>query len=94
MTTARSDISRRKRIAPRPVGLLIAAACVALAAAPAAAQQSSADCDRACLDGIMTAYLAALAARDPNAVPWAAKVRRTENAAEIASVDSLWKTGG
>lgn len=98
MITAHSETVTARRFARlRATARLgaVAAFCAALASAPAAfAQSSPARCDRACLDRVMATYLSALAARDSAAVPWAAQVRRTENGAEVASLDSLWKTGG
>lgn len=49
-------------------------------------------CDRACLYGVLDAYLAALKSRDPSAVPWAARVRNTENNVELRVGDGLWGT--
>jgi hypothetical protein len=49
-------------------------------------------CDRACLDGVLDAYLAALRSRDPGRVPWAARVRNTENNVELRIGDGLWGT--
>ncbi|MFC3096912.1 hypothetical protein [Alteraurantiacibacter palmitatis] len=44
------------------------------------------------LYAVMDAYLAALAARDASAVPFAAKVFTTENNVEIAPGDGCWNT--
>lgn len=73
----------------------IVAAAVALglsglgAAASAATPQP---CDRVCLKGVMTAYLDALAARNPAKVPAAGSVRVTEDAKDIKLGEGLWKT--
>ena len=48
--------------------------------------------DRDALYAVMDAYLAALAARDAGAVPFAAKVFNTENNVEIAPGDGCWNT--
>ena len=69
-------------------------ACLVLlvvAAQPLAAQ-SATDCDRACLAGVMTAYLGSLVAHDPKAAPLAANARFTEDARELAVGEGLWKT--
>jgi hypothetical protein len=49
-------------------------------------------CDRACLYGVLDAYLAALKSKDPSGVPWAARVRYTENNVELRVGDGLWGT--
>jgi hypothetical protein len=56
------------------------------------AAQSAADCDRACLAGVMTAYLDSLVAHDPKKAPLAANVRFTEDAKELRVGEGLWKT--
>jgi hypothetical protein len=69
-------------------------ACLAflgLVAQPLAAQ-SAADCDRACLAGVMTAYLDSLVAHDPKKAPLAANVRFTEDAKELRVGEGLWTT--
>jgi len=58
-----------------------------LATRPAAAQA----CDRACLTGIVGAYLSAMTAHDPSKVPVADRVRVTEDTKEIALGEGLWK---
>lgn len=80
----------------------LAALCVGVSltiAAPAAAQswgEESAlprgDCDRACLEGFMKSYVAALAAKDPSRAPFAADVRFTENSVEMPIGEGLWST--
>ena len=56
------------------------------------AAQSAADCDRACLAGVMTAYLDSLVAHDARKAPLAANARFTEDAKQLAVGDGLWKT--
>lgn len=72
---------------------------VPLFTAPAAAQaygEASAlprgDCDRACLEGFMTNYVAALAAKDPSQAPFSRDVRFTENSAELPIGKGFWRT--
>lgn len=48
--------------------------------------------DRAALYGHAEAYLAALIRRDPSRVPWADRVRFTENNVELAIGDGTWNT--
>jgi hypothetical protein len=67
------------------------AAFLVLGAQPLGAQ-SSADCDRACLAGVMTAYLDSLVAHDARKAPLAADARFTEDAKELAVGEGLWKT--
>ena len=64
------------------------------AASPAPAQDGSAagDCDRQCLYGFVDQYLAALLARDPRRLPWAAGVTFTENNVTLGVGDGLWGT--
>jgi hypothetical protein len=61
---------------------------------PARAQGSAAtnDCDRACLYGFVDQYLAALVAKDPSRLPWAAHVKFTENNVELPVGYGLWGT--
>ena len=56
------------------------------------AAQTSADCDRACLAGVMTAYLDSLVAHDARKAPLAGNARFTEDAKQLAVGDGLWKT--
>jgi hypothetical protein len=58
------------------------------------AAQSATSCDRACLAGVMTAYLDSLAAHDPGKAPLAANARFTEDAKELRVGEGLWKTAG
>ena len=53
---------------------------------------SAADCDRQCLKDITQQYLTAVVKHDPKAAPLAANFRATENAAEIALGEGLWKS--
>ena len=69
---------------------LIATAVANVPAADAAAP--AADCDRACLSGFVTAYLAALRAHDPKQLPVTATVRFTENGVAIPLGEALWVT--
>ncbi len=52
----------------------------------------AADCDRACLTGLVTSYVDALLAHKPAQLPVTPDVRFTENSAELALGDGLWKT--
>lgn len=74
-------------------GFAAAGAVLALtgfAAAPAMAQGAA--CDRACLEGMVTEYLEALAAGDPSGLPLAEDVRFTENSQERTLGEGLWET--
>jgi len=71
-------------------GLFLAASFGVASAAYAA---SGADCDRACLQGMMTTYMSALAAHDPSRLPVASTVRYTENGSELKlGGEGLWAT--
>jgi len=50
------------------------------------------NCDRACLEGVMNQYIAALAAHDPKRLPLSADVMYTENAQQLDIGDGFWKT--
>ncbi len=66
---------------------------VAAAVLPARlAAQGAAACDRACLAGVMTAYLSSLVAHDATAAPLASGARFTEDARELAVGEGLWKS--
>ena len=52
----------------------------------------AADCDRACLRGVITQYLDALVAHNPAALPLDPKVRFTEDTVEMKLGEGLWKT--
>jgi hypothetical protein len=53
----------------------------------------AADCDRACLTGLLTQYVDAVVAHDPSKLPLAGKnVRFTEDSQEIALGEGVWKT--
>ena len=75
-------------------GLAAIAAAIAVSSAIAAepAMQASPACDRACLYGVLDQYLAGLKARDIRKVPWAARVKNTENNVELRLGDGLWGT--
>jgi hypothetical protein len=64
---------------------------LALAAIPTGMAQA-ADCDRACLKGMITNYVDAMVAHDPSHLPLAANVRFTEDSQELKLGDGLWKT--
>jgi uncharacterized protein (TIGR02246 family) len=63
---------------------------LALAAAPALA--SAADCDRACLTGMVTKYIDAMVAHKPAQLPTVAGVRYTEDGKEAVLGEGPWKT--
>ncbi|MGH8226966.1 MAG: hypothetical protein ACREU3_03505 [Steroidobacteraceae bacterium] len=65
----------------------------AAALLPAVAEAGpAANCDRACLDGIVEQYLAALPTHDPARAPLAPEVRYTEDGIELSLPDGLWRT--
>src|SRR5690242_16875361 len=70
--------------------LVALAVSVAVTAGPASAQGGS--CDRACLNRIADAYIAALVAHDPAKAPLAPNVKFTEQAQVRAIGEGLWKT--
>ncbi len=71
----------------------ITAACAVLVLAAserAAAQQP--ECDRNCLVALAGDYMSALLAGEPSALPWAERVRFTENDVPLMIGDGLWGT--
>lgn len=73
-----------------PLAALLAAAAL-LAVAPAAHPAEPA-CDSACLKGLAERYMDALAARTPDALPWARIVAYSENRVPMAVGDGTWGT--
>ncbi|MGO9591555.1 MAG: hypothetical protein ACLP3K_16115 [Candidatus Acidiferrales bacterium] len=69
-------------------GIAIVAALFMLSVRPAVAK----DCDRACLDDLVTQYLKDMAAHNPAALPVAPNVRFTENGDAMKLGDGLWRT--
>jgi hypothetical protein len=67
---------------------MLAAALTVAAPAPSDAT----GCDRACLRGFITQYLAALVAHDPSRLPVAKNVRFTEDSVEKHLGEGLWQT--
>jgi hypothetical protein len=65
-------------------GLLAVAACTAHAASPS--------CDRACLEGFVDQYLAAMVAHDPARLPKTSNVKFTENGQTLKPGDAPWGT--
>jgi hypothetical protein len=58
-------------------------------AAPRSARAAE-TCDRACLEGFVNQYLAALAAGDPSKLPLAPNARYTENGQALKLGDGRW----
>jgi hypothetical protein len=52
----------------------------------------AADCDRACLEGMIDRYFAGVIADDPSLAPLAADVRFTENGQILPVGEGLWKS--
>jgi hypothetical protein len=50
------------------------------------------NCDRACLEGVVNQYLAAVVAHDPSRVPLSKDVMYTENSQVLEVGDGFWKT--
>ena len=57
-----------------------------------AAPAKAGDCDRACLNGFVDQYMAAVAAHDPSKLPTTPNVKYTENNVELKLGDGLWQT--
>jgi hypothetical protein len=67
---------------------VVATAMMAFSASAAQA----ADCDRACLGGMITKYVEAIVAHNPQMLPLAPTVRFTEDSRELRLGDGVWKT--
>jgi hypothetical protein len=52
----------------------------------------AAECDRACLKGMITKYVDAMVAHDPARLPLAANARFTEDSQDLKPGEGLWKT--
>lgn len=70
------------------VVLLAGATAAATPPGPAAANK----CDRACLNGFVDQYMAAVAAHDPSKLPHSANARYGENNVEMPLGEGLWQT--
>jgi len=70
--------------------MLAIALAVSLGASDITAQAPAPPCDRACLSGIVDAYLTALVAHDPSKAPLARGARFTENTGVLDVGEGLW----
>jgi hypothetical protein len=82
---------RSNRLAHLLWSAVFVVAAFASATRPVAAAPAPA-CDRACLEGVVNNYLAALAARDTSKVPFAEGVKFTENTAKLKIGEGFWQT--
>jgi hypothetical protein len=79
-------------------GRLVVLSALALVAGGCSQQEgaeqeaASADCDKACLEGVAAQYRAAYLAHDPSGAPFAENVRYTENNIEMPFPDGTWDT--
>jgi hypothetical protein len=55
-------------------------------------EKAAADCDRACLNGLVDKYRAAVIEHDPSRLPLTKDARYTENGQELKFGDGLWGT--
>jgi hypothetical protein len=69
----------------REAGVLVLAAIMTAGA-------QAADCDRACLKGMITKYVDAMVAHDSSKLPLANPVRFTEDSQDLKLGEGLWKT--
>jgi hypothetical protein len=73
-------------------GVLLFCALFCVLAANAATGPIPLNCNRACLEGVMDQYVAALVAHDPKRLPLSADVMYTDNDQQMAVGDGFWKT--
>jgi hypothetical protein len=67
-------------------------ALVLILAAMSTGAAHAADCDRACLKGMITRYVDAMLAHDSSRLPLAAGVRFSEDSQDLKIGEGLWKT--
>jgi len=67
-------------------------AAFAILAAASATPAFAAECDRACLSGLLTQYVDALVAHDPSKLPLAGEVRFTEDSHDLKLGEGAWQT--
>lgn len=65
---------------------------IAIAPQRSIAGAAGEQCDRACLNGLVDQYLAAMAAHDPSRLPLAKTVKFTEDGVPLKLGDGLWAT--
>jgi hypothetical protein len=83
---------RRKVVAFCALAVLLCVFLSGLLNPANAAPAKAGDCDRACLDGFVDQYMAAVAAHDPSKLPHSANARYTENNVEMKLGEGLWQT--
>jgi hypothetical protein len=83
---------RRKGVAFCALAVLLCVFLSGLLNPANAAPAKAGDCDRACLDGFVDQYMAAVAAHDPSKLPHSANARYTENNVEMKLGEGLWQT--
>jgi hypothetical protein len=85
-----------RRVVPAAAWLVALSLGAWLGAAPGARAQTPAriatTCDRACLEGVVRDYLAAVVAHDPSRLPLSADVRYTENEQPVPVGEGFWRT--
>lgn len=91
--TIKADAMNDERRMPSRSGLpRLGALLLGLLAAPVTAPAQAPECDRDCLEDLATQYIDALRAQDPSGLPWAERVRFTENEVPLMIGDGLWGT--
>ena len=76
----------------RTFAVAVAALALGFGGLTSKAEAANASCDRACLKGVLTAYLDAMVAHKVASAPVAANVRFTEDTQDMKLGDGLWKT--
>ena len=85
----------RSNVAVCCAAAILAAGALSLAIAPNARASTGPiplNCNRACLEGVVNQYLAAVVAHDPKRLPLSADVKYTENDQAMEVGDGFWKT--
>ena len=85
-------MSQKKFVALHAVAVLVCFFASGSLRPAGAAPAKASDCDRACLNGFVDKYMAAVAAHDPSKLPTTANVRYSENNVEMPLGEGLWQT--
>jgi hypothetical protein len=87
-STAAAALAASAAVAPAALALAVLGG----ALTPSSAHAQEPACDRACLENLAGSYMAALVAREPSKLPWAERVRFTENEVALMIGDGAWGT--
>ena len=84
--------SWEKKSMQTAIRIILLATAISLIASLSTPAVAAPSCDRECLRGIMTKYLDAVVAHNPQGLPLAKNVRFTENCVDARLGEGIWKT--